>query len=199
MWASGSKEESLNFLRSFAASLSRDLETETTQRGQRSGVSKQKLDELARLLARCYFKQGEWQMELSDNWATVRAVHLIVKTNFIYEYVSQRNVKDILHSYLLATHFDPNWYKAWHTWALANFEVVNHLLIQVEAKAADVMGTTLVPHIIPAVQGICAFVRLYPTSLTMRFRLLPLHRFAQRKRSPGHSQAFDIMVQVRSP
>lgn len=61
-------------------------------------------------------------------------------------------MKDILHSYLLATHFDPNWYKAWHTWALANFEVVNHLLGQ-EGKAADVMGTTLVPHIIPAVQG----------------------------------------------
>lgn len=76
MWASGSKEESLTFLRSFATSLSRDLETETTQRGQRSGVSKQKLDELARLLARCYFKQGEWQMELSDNWATVRTVRL---------------------------------------------------------------------------------------------------------------------------
>ena len=72
MWASGSKEESLNFLRSFATNLSRDLEAETTQRGQRSSVSKQKLDELARLLARCYFKQGEWQMELSDSWATVR-------------------------------------------------------------------------------------------------------------------------------
>jgi phosphatidylinositol kinase/protein kinase (PI-3 family) len=66
---------------------------------------------------------------------------------------SQRNVKDILHSYLLATHYDPNWYKAWHTWALANFEVVNHLLNQAETKAADVMGTTLVPHIVPAVQG----------------------------------------------
>lgn len=83
MWASGSKEESLNFLRSFAASLSRDLETETTQRGQRSGVSKQKLDELARLLARCYFKQGEWQMEISDNWATVRVVRVIAEANFI--------------------------------------------------------------------------------------------------------------------
>lgn len=72
MWASGSKEDSLNFLRTFATNLSRDLEAETTQRGQRSSVSKQKLDELARLLARCYFKQGEWQMEISDSWTTVR-------------------------------------------------------------------------------------------------------------------------------
>ena len=151
MWASGSKEESLNFLRSFATNLSRDLEAETTQRGQRSSVSKQKLDELARLLARCYFKQGEWQMELSDSWATVRDAPALIL--ILADMLSQRNVKDILHSYLLATHFDPNWYKAWHTWALANFEVVNHLLNQAEAKAADVMGTTLVPHIIPAVQG----------------------------------------------
>ena len=151
MWASGSKEESLDFLRSFATNLSRDLEAETTQRGQRSSVSKQKLDELARLLARCYFKQGEWQMEISDSWATVRET-LAQVSALAYTHL-QRNVKDILHSYLLATHFDPNWYKAWHTWALANFEVVNHLLNQTEVKAADVMGTTLVPHIIPAVQG----------------------------------------------
>ena len=68
----------MNFLRSFATNLSRDLEAETTQRGQRSSVSKQKLDELARLLARCYFKQGEWQMELSDSWATVRETHASV-------------------------------------------------------------------------------------------------------------------------
>jgi serine/threonine-protein kinase mTOR len=78
MWASGSKDERgskedcLNFLRSFSESLSKDLEAETTPRGQRSNVSKQKLDELSRLLARCYFKQGEWQMELSDSWDTVR-------------------------------------------------------------------------------------------------------------------------------
>src|SRR5229473_2958192 len=173
MWASGSKEESLNFLRSFATNLSRDLEAETTQRGQRSSVSKQKLDELARLLARCYFKQGEWQMELSDSWTTVRGAHCIFGTDSYIR--SQRNVKDILHSYLLATHFDPNWYKAWHTWALANFEVVNHLLNQAEVKAADVMGTTLVPHIIPAVQGFFRSIALRSeNSLQDTLRLLTL-------------------------
>jgi FKBP12-rapamycin complex-associated protein len=36
---------------------------------------------------------------------------------------------------------------------LANFEVVNHLLNQAEVNAADIMGTTLVPHITSAVQG----------------------------------------------
>jgi hypothetical protein len=89
---------------------------------------------------------------------------------------SQRNVKDILHSYLLATHYDPNWYKAWHTWALANFEVVNHLLNQAETKAADVMGTTLVPHIVPAVQG--------NVSLRVRIALINLASKVSSVRSP---------------
>jgi FKBP12-rapamycin complex-associated protein len=67
MWASGSKKESLNLLRSFSTNLSKDLEAETMQR-----LSKQPYG-LARILARCYFKQGEWQTELSDCWATVCA------------------------------------------------------------------------------------------------------------------------------
>jgi serine/threonine-protein kinase mTOR len=71
-WATGAHDESLNFLRQFSASLSRDLQTETTEHAQRAGVSKQKLDELSRLLARCYFKQGEWQVALKETWDEVR-------------------------------------------------------------------------------------------------------------------------------
>lgn len=71
MWATGAKEESLNFLRSFSASLARDLQAESSEHAQRSGVSKQKLAELSKLLARCYFKQGEWQVDLKEDWGTV--------------------------------------------------------------------------------------------------------------------------------
>ncbi|KAG2354260.1 hypothetical protein BDR07DRAFT_1382356 [Suillus spraguei] len=49
-----------------------------------------------------------------------------------------RKVKDVLHLYLLATHYDPNWYKAWHTWALANREVICHLESQKESMAANI-------------------------------------------------------------
>ncbi|KAG8220979.1 hypothetical protein J3R82DRAFT_2485 [Butyriboletus roseoflavus] len=134
MWANGSHEESLSFLRQFSASLARDLQVETKEHSQRPGVTKHKLDELSRLLARCYFKQGQWQVELKEDWGA-------------------RNVKDILHSYLLATHYDPNWYKAWHTWALANFEVIGHLESQKESTATDVPGSGLAAHIVQAVQG----------------------------------------------
>lgn len=71
MWANGAKEESLHFLRQFSTSLSRDVLQETNAQNPRPGVSKQKLAELSKLAARCYFKQGEWQQELKENWTSV--------------------------------------------------------------------------------------------------------------------------------
>ncbi|KAF8448980.1 phosphatidylinositol 3-kinase [Boletus edulis BED1] len=156
MWANGSREDSLNFLRQFSASLARDLQVETKELSQRPGVSKHKLDELSRLLARCYFKQGQWQVELKEDWGA-------------------RNVKDILHSYLLATHYDPNWYKAWHTWALANFEVIGHLESQKESTVTDVPGSGLAAHIVQAVQGFFRSIALQnENALQDTLRLLTL-------------------------
>jgi serine/threonine-protein kinase mTOR len=78
MWASGAREDSLNFLRQFSGSLARDLQSEPSEHSQRAAVSKHKLDELSRLLARCYFKQGEWQVELKDDWGSVSDVAFII-------------------------------------------------------------------------------------------------------------------------
>ena len=64
---------------------------------------------------------------------------------------AQRSVDDILHCYFLATHYDPTWYKAWHTWALANFEVIGHLESQVEHRSVNKAG--LVAHVVQAVEG----------------------------------------------
>jgi FKBP12-rapamycin complex-associated protein len=73
MWAAGAKDDSLNFLRQFSENLSRDLQEQDPNAAlQRSNVSKQKLAELSKLLARCYFKQGEWQVALRDDWSAVR-------------------------------------------------------------------------------------------------------------------------------
>jgi FKBP12-rapamycin complex-associated protein len=60
---------------------------------------------------------------------------------------------EILECYLLATRYDGQWYKAWHTWALANFEVVNYLESHSEPRLGDVPSETLVPHTVQAVQG----------------------------------------------
>ncbi|TFK75010.1 phosphatidylinositol 3-kinase [Pluteus cervinus] len=134
MWATGAKEESLSFLKQFSGSLSRDLTAESNEHAQRSGVPKQKLAELSKLLARCFFKQGEWQVALKEDWGS-------------------RNVEEILHSYLLATHYDPTWYKAWHTWALANFDVISHLEAQGENRMVDIPGRGLAAHVVQAVEG----------------------------------------------
>lgn len=66
---------------------------------------------------------------------------------------NQRNIKDILHSFSLATHYDPAWYKAWHTWALANFEVVSYTESQSENRILDQPGNDLVVHIVQSVDG----------------------------------------------
>ncbi|KAI0718027.1 atypical/PIKK/FRAP protein kinase [Cerioporus squamosus] len=131
-WAKGEKEDTLAYLREFSGKLARDIQTGTTPRAEPVGNSK--LEELSRLLARCYFKLGEWQFALKEEW-------------------DARNIKDILQSYYLATHYDPAWYKAWHTWALANFEVVGFLESQRFNKINDVPGNELAAHIVSAVTG----------------------------------------------
>ncbi|KAJ3547494.1 hypothetical protein NM688_g5399 [Phlebia brevispora] len=132
MWATGAHEESLEFLRKFTTSLARDLQPETGDHIP-NAATKKKLDELSRLLARCFFKQGQWQVAMHDEWGS-------------------RNIKDILHSYYLATHYDPGWYKAWHTWALANFDVVGFLEARDDEKS-DLPGDELAVHIVQAVDG----------------------------------------------
>lgn len=67
MWANGAKEESLSFLRQFSSNLSRDLQAE----GGEIPSHQHQLSELSKLLARCYFKTGEWQIKLADDWGSV--------------------------------------------------------------------------------------------------------------------------------
>jgi FKBP12-rapamycin complex-associated protein len=71
MWAQGAREGSLAELRQFTVSLAKDLQAESSDHAQRTGLPKQRLTELSKLLARCYFKQGEWQVALDENWYRV--------------------------------------------------------------------------------------------------------------------------------
>lgn len=62
-------------------------------------------------------------------------------------------MEDILHSYHLATHFDPTWYKAWHTWALANFEVIGYMETQTQNQTPEAQRKGLAGHVVQAVDG----------------------------------------------
>ncbi|KAK3316631.1 phosphatidylinositol 3-kinase tor2 [Apodospora peruviana] len=105
------------------------------------------------LLAKCYLRQGEWMVMLNKNdWQH-----------------TQR--QDVLSCYSKATHYHPKWYKAWHAWALANFEVVQAL------SAQDNRGEhgMIVQHVVPAVRGFFESIALSSgSSLQDTLRLLTL-------------------------
>jgi FKBP12-rapamycin complex-associated protein len=109
------------------------------------------------LLARCYLKQGEWQVaQNKGDW-------------------QHDHVDDILASYRAATQFNPNWYKAWHAWALANFEIVHAIGQRPEREQAVVPPSILIEHVVPAVRGFFKSIALSAgSSLQDTLRLLTL-------------------------
>lgn len=110
------------------------------------------------LLARCCLKQGEWQVaQKKGDW-------------------KHDHVHDILDSYRAATQFNPNWYKAWHAWALANFEIVQALGHRSERdRDLVVPPNVLVDYVVPAVKGFFKSIALsMGSSLQDTLRLLTL-------------------------
>ncbi|PWN54196.1 putative TOR1-1-phosphatidylinositol 3-kinase [Violaceomyces palustris] len=156
MWASGAKVESLNYLRDFTVSLAEDLGLHSVDENgnqiSQDWQSSPRLGEFARLLARCYFKQGEWQTALNEDWVT-------------------DDNCDVIESYRRATELDRNWYKAWHAWALANFDIITHH----ERKGDAIPSQMIAASIVPSVQGFFRSIALASgNSLQDTLRLLTL-------------------------
>ncbi|SPQ26658.1 5e2edd65-6acc-4dcf-a7ef-f29e4cb58798 [Thermothielavioides terrestris] len=109
------------------------------------------------LLAKCYLRQGDWIMTLhKDDWQHTRR-------------------QEILDCYSKATHYHPRWYKAWHAWALANFEVVQALAPKREVEGRPEHSSILTRHVVPAVHGFFESIALSSgSSLQDTLRLLTL-------------------------
>ncbi|KAI1076860.1 FAT-domain-containing protein [Whalleya microplaca] len=109
------------------------------------------------LLAKCFLRQGEWQVALNKNgW-------------------QHHNVEDILTSYSKATQYNPKWYKAWHAWALANFEIVQAITSPADRSAPRTDPSIVVNYVVPAVQGFFKSIALSSgSSLQDTLRLLTL-------------------------
>ncbi|KZS94646.1 atypical/PIKK/FRAP protein kinase [Sistotremastrum niveocremeum HHB9708] len=154
-WAKTPDEHCLADLRDFANRLTRESRADGSERQTRTIHAKAKAEQ-THLLARCYFKLGEWRLELDQDW-------------------NAGNAKDILDAYYLATQFDPEWYKAWHSWALANFEVVNRLAAQNEDLVESMANTNLTSHTIAAMKGFFRSIALSgENALQDTLRLLTL-------------------------
>ncbi|KAI0517914.1 TOR kinase [Xylaria bambusicola] len=109
------------------------------------------------LLAKCFLRQGEWQVTLNkSDW-------------------QHPSVQDILASYSKATQYNPKWYKAWHAWALANFEIVQTLTSPGDRKAPRPDPNLVINHVVPAVTGFFKSIALSSgSSLQDTLRLLTL-------------------------
>ncbi|KAI8593944.1 armadillo-type protein [Geranomyces variabilis] len=155
LWASGTKDQSFGQMKEFTRSIVERLGI-TSLNDIHAHVEGQGADpgkvESVRLLARCYLKLGEWQSALQEE-------------------LNDTVIPEILRSYSAATHCDKDWYKAWHAWALANFEVISHY----EKVHGTIPPQILVAHVVPSVQGFFRSIALSKgNSLQDTLRLLTL-------------------------
>ncbi len=164
MWATGSQREALSHLIDFTSRMSHDLglnPDDLITQPLPTHTTIKNVQEYTRLLARCFLKQGEWQVALQPNWRT-------------------ENSETILGSYLLATHFDSKWYKAWHNWALANFEVISLLTSKSAINQNDENENAytqelIQQHVVPAIRGFFHSISLSESNpLQDTLRLLTL-------------------------
>lgn len=124
---------------------------------QSRAAASAEMAEWSKLLAKCYLKQGDWETALHHgNW-------------------QHPQIAEVLWAYKSATQYNTKWYKAWHAWALANFEVVNAMTQTLEGEARYVPPNIVQEHIVPAVDGFFKSIALSSSStLQDTLRLLSL-------------------------
>ena len=180
-WYIGQQQQSLLKLRAFTADLSNQLETQNAtdktnaangnsnfgatnpmlEKNGQNGAGSQRFhgdtSSLSRLLAKCYIKQGDWiTASIYGNWESNR-------------------VREIIDAYSQATSYNKKWYKAWHSWALANFEVATALTAQAKRESSVLPQSVISGHVVPAIGGFFKSIALAPSSsLQDTLRLLTL-------------------------
>ncbi|KAI9778323.1 MAG: phosphatidylinositol kinase- protein kinase tor1 [Candelina submexicana] len=172
MWATGYQKEAITYLQDFTQTMSEDFGSPggipmmNGHKGMNGTANAYhgnphlpltRSDEYTKLLAKCYLKQGDWQTFLQHgNW-------------------QHDQVQNILASYAAATHFNRDSYKAWHSWALANFEVVTSITSQADREIAQVPTNIINDHVVPAIRGFFKSISLSSgSSLQDTLRLLTL-------------------------
>ena len=167
-WANGAQPEILERLRTFTEDLAdrASIKSETSsnsyltppsESSNSTTFSKRGMKSVTKLLAKCYVKQGEWLTTLKQgDW---QADH----------------VQDIIDSYANATEYNHTWYKAWHSWALANFEVVTAASARAVKNDTKFTQSTITRYVVPAIVGFFRSISLTSTSsLQDTLRLLTL-------------------------
>ena len=170
-WALGPQPKTLQRLQTFTMDLSTRLEAFNNSNGfstqsgffspgdskTPTGLPKRDTKAMTKLLAKCYVKQGEWLTTLNNgNW-------------------NSEHVHEVIDAYTRATAYNSKWYKAWHSWALANFEVITAAMTQAKREDTSISDSAVVSYVVPAIKGFFRSIALTSTSsLQDTLRLLTL-------------------------
>ncbi|KAL6718509.1 phosphatidylinositol kinase-related protein kinase tor1 [Lecanora helva] len=171
-WATGQQPASLHQLRRFTADLSQQLDTlinphaantvngnnvMLNPNGQNGAGPRAQIANVKMLLAKCYVKQGQWMTTMMrGDWEST-------------------HVREVIEAYGSATMYHNQWYKAWHAWALANFEVVTAATARAKRQNSSLPSSLVADHVVPAVQGFLKSIALSSSSsLQDTLRLLTL-------------------------
>lgn len=143
MWAADGRANAQNELADFSANLWKDL-TEvrsfSVPAGDllRSETKDAQTRAAEKLLSRCYLKQAQWYMRGNTAW-------------------TETNPDSVLRLITLATNLDPNWWKAWHMWALAHIDTLGSIEARADYHLDDVDGEILAERAVLAVEGASQF------------------------------------------
>ncbi|KAJ5076740.1 serine/threonine-protein kinase mtor [Anaeramoeba ignava] len=119
--------------------------------------SEQEVD-LRHLSAKVYLQLGKWQLALQTPQQDGR--------------VDEETALNVLDVYRKAMNSDPSWAKAWHAWALLNFEIVSRF----EADKRTLSSQDIHTYLLPAISGFFRAIHLSSASKSIRdtLRLLTL-------------------------
>ena len=104
LWGSSQQERAFSQLHNFVKKTLHPRSVQLAAAASPDEEAERQLGETRKLLARCYLKLGSWQESLQG--------------------LQEASIPTVLQYYSAATEHDSGWYKAWHAWAVMNFETV---------------------------------------------------------------------------
>lgn len=145
-WDVGETQRAVKLMRQYSKLLVRNLDMSLNVPGQsmtirsispsndnigHSSTLPADVEKQTKLLAKCFVRLGNWQKSLCLE--------------------NNEDISDlVMDSFLMATSYDKNSYKAWHGWALTNFEMAS---VYEKQKAVESRPLRSNPYIVPAIQG----------------------------------------------
>lgn len=78
----------------------------------------------------------------------------------VLENFDENNISSILNAFQGAIKYDGNWYKAWHSWAMANYEAISFY----ENNENPQFSKKINYHLIPAIKGFFRSISLSPNN-----------------------------------